>query len=82
MTKDEIIARRQELSDRIFAETGVRPTADELREMTGKLNSQDIFIVPARGRKDGFEIVSEEMIKNGSASYKARRYYESKKPRH
>jgi len=79
MNRDDIIAERRRLSDQIFAETGKRPSAEELRDMTSNLQAQDIFIVPARGRKDGFEIVSEQMIKNGTASYKARRYYESQK---
>jgi hypothetical protein len=78
-SKDEILAERRRLSDEIFAATGQRPTAEELAEATGALQQQGIFIVPARGRKDGFEIVSEEMIRNGRASYKARRYYESQR---
>jgi len=76
-SKEEILAERKRLSDEIFAETGKRPSAEELKEMTGPWDSQDVFIVPARGRKDGFEIVSESMIKHGTASYKARKYYES-----
>jgi hypothetical protein len=77
--REEILAERRRLSDEIFAATGKRPTAEELQEATGALQQQGIFMVPARGRRDGFEIVSEEMIKNGRASFKARRYYESQR---
>jgi hypothetical protein len=77
--KEKILEQRRALSDQILAETGNRPTAQELKALTGDLSTQKIFQVPARGRKDGFEIVSEEMIKNGRASYRARKYYESQR---